>query len=39
MAMAISALKAEGESSIDDAGCVNKSFPGFFDALGRLYVK
>ncbi|MCX5677679.1 MAG: 3-phosphoshikimate 1-carboxyvinyltransferase [Candidatus Omnitrophica bacterium] len=33
MSMAIAALAAEGESSIDDVECVNKSFPGFFKLL------
>lgn len=33
MAMAIAALTAVGESRIDDAECVSKSFPGFFTVL------
>lgn len=33
MSMVIAALTAEGESSIDDVECVNKSFPGFFKLL------
>lgn len=36
MAMAIAALAAKGESAIDDIGCVNKSYPGFFHMLERL---
>lgn len=36
MSMAIAALAAEGESSIDDVECVNKSFPGFFKLLDTL---
>lgn len=36
MAMAIAALGAEGESTIDDIECINKSFPGFFDMLEKL---
>ena len=36
MAMAVAALAADGESEIDDVGCVNKSFPEFFDILERL---
>lgn len=36
MAMTIAALTAEGDSTIDDTGCVNKSFPGFFQVLGEL---
>ena len=33
MAFTIAALIAEGDSEIDDADCVNVSFPGFFEAL------
>jgi 3-phosphoshikimate 1-carboxyvinyltransferase len=36
MASAVAALAASGESVIDDAGCVNKSFPGFFSGLKGL---
>lgn len=36
MAMAIAALAAKGESRIDDAECVSKSFPQFFEVLERL---
>lgn len=36
MAMAITALAAEGETTIRDAECVAVSFPGFFDTLDRL---
>lgn len=36
MAMAIAALSAKDESSIDDIECVNKSFPEFFAALETL---
>ncbi len=36
MAMAIAALAADGESSIDDIDCVNKSFPDFFKMLDTL---
>jgi 3-phosphoshikimate 1-carboxyvinyltransferase len=36
MAMSIAALTAEGESSIDDIGCVDKSFPQFFTVLERI---
>jgi 3-phosphoshikimate 1-carboxyvinyltransferase len=39
MSMAIAALAASGKSAIDDIGCVNKSFPGFFGTLEGLYVK
>ena len=36
MAMAIAALAAKGDSSIDDTGCVSKSFPGFFKTLETI---
>jgi len=36
MAMAIAALAAKGESTIDDASCIRKSFPGFFKALDGI---
>lgn len=36
MAMAIAALTAKGASVIDDAGCITKSFPEFFDVLEKL---
>jgi len=36
MAMYIAALAAEGGSSIDDAGCVNKSFPRFFSEMEKI---
>jgi len=36
MATAIAALTAEGQSTIDDVGCVSKSFPGFFKTLEAL---
>lgn len=36
MSMAVAALAAKGESRIDDAGCVTKSFPQFFDLLDRV---
>ena len=36
MAFAIAALRAEGETSIDDASCVAISYPGFFSDLERL---
>jgi 3-phosphoshikimate 1-carboxyvinyltransferase len=35
MAMAIAALSAEGETSIEDAECASVSFPDFWDVLGR----
>lgn len=38
MAMTIAALAAEGESTIDDTDCVDKSFPGFFKALRKAGV-
>ncbi|MDD5496398.1 MAG: 3-phosphoshikimate 1-carboxyvinyltransferase [Candidatus Omnitrophica bacterium] len=39
MSMAVAALAADGASSIDDAECVNKSFPGFFNLLERSHVE
>jgi 3-phosphoshikimate 1-carboxyvinyltransferase len=36
MALAIAALKAEGPTTIEGAGAVNKSFPGFFETLRSL---
>ena len=36
MALAIAALSARGPSTIDGAEAVAISYPGFFDALGRL---
>jgi len=36
MAMTMAALAADGESSVDDVECVNKSFPGFLKALDSL---
>lgn len=36
MSMAVAALTAQGESSIEGAECVNKSFPGFFKTLNSL---
>ncbi len=36
MAMTIAAFTAKGKSAIDSAGCVNKSFPGFFKTLDSI---
>jgi 3-phosphoshikimate 1-carboxyvinyltransferase len=36
MACAISALGASGETKIQNAECVNKSYPSFFDDLRLL---
>jgi 3-phosphoshikimate 1-carboxyvinyltransferase len=33
MAFAVAALLAEGDSELDDAGCVRISFPEFFELL------
>lgn len=38
MAMSIAALAAKGASAIDDAGCVSKSFPEFFEILEGVLV-
>lgn len=36
MAMAIAGLVARGETVVEDTECINTSFPGFMDTLGRL---
>ena len=36
MAMAVAALVARGETTLDDAECVTVSYPGFFEDLARL---
>jgi 3-phosphoshikimate 1-carboxyvinyltransferase len=36
MSMAIAGLRAEGGVEIDDAKCVDISFPAFFDLLGKV---
>ena len=36
MACAVAALKANGETTIDGAGAVNKSYPGFYEDLKML---
>ncbi len=36
MSFAVASLIAEGETTLDDAGCVNISYPSFFDDLNRL---
>jgi len=36
MSLAIAALVAEGTTTINNAGCVDISFPGFFEELKRL---
>lgn len=36
MSMSIAALAADGDSSIEDFGCVRKSFPGFLKTLDAL---
>jgi 3-phosphoshikimate 1-carboxyvinyltransferase len=36
MAFAVAGLLAEGETNIDDAACVDVSFPGFFESLATL---
>ena len=36
MALSIAALKAEGESYIDDSKCVQISYPDFYDTLSNL---
>ena len=36
MSLAVAALQAEGETTVQDAQCVDISFPGFFDLLERM---
>ena len=36
MALAVAGLLAEGETAIEDAECVDISYPGFFDQLEEL---
>jgi 3-phosphoshikimate 1-carboxyvinyltransferase len=36
MALAVASLSAKGKTIIDDAGAVNKSYPGFYDDLKKL---
>ncbi len=36
MALAVAGLSAEGETAIQNADCVDISFPGFFDVLARV---
>ena len=36
MACAVAALQADGETIIEDAGAVNKSYPGFYHDLKLL---
>jgi len=38
MSLGVLALAAEGDTTILDAGCVTKSYPGFWDRLERLGV-
>lgn len=36
MSLAVAALRSENDVTIEGAECVAKSYPGFFEALGRL---
>jgi 3-phosphoshikimate 1-carboxyvinyltransferase len=36
MALAVAGLVAQGETRIEDAGCIDDSFPGFVETLVRL---
>jgi 3-phosphoshikimate 1-carboxyvinyltransferase len=36
MACAVAALRAEGETTIEDAEAINKSYPDFYDDLATL---
>ncbi|PKP55218.1 MAG: hypothetical protein CVT89_09100 [Candidatus Altiarchaeales archaeon HGW-Altiarchaeales-2] len=37
MSCAIAGLSAEGKTVINDAECVNKSYPSFFEDIGRCF--
>jgi 3-phosphoshikimate 1-carboxyvinyltransferase len=37
MSMAVAALTASGETTIEDTDCVNTSFPGFMKMIEGLY--
>lgn len=39
MSLAVAALRAEGEVTIERAECVAKSFPDFFEVFDRLKIK
>jgi 3-phosphoshikimate 1-carboxyvinyltransferase len=39
MSMVVAAMAAEGQSRIDDVGCINKSFPSFIATLNNLKKK
>ncbi|AQS58590.1 3-phosphoshikimate 1-carboxyvinyltransferase [Desulforamulus ferrireducens] len=39
MAMAVAGLAAQGQTVIEDAGCMAVSYPGFVDALNKLSVE
>jgi 3-phosphoshikimate 1-carboxyvinyltransferase len=36
MACAVAALKADGDTEIEEAGAVKKSYPDFYDDLEKL---
>jgi 5-enolpyruvylshikimate-3-phosphate synthase len=36
MALAVAALAADGETTIEDTACIDDSFPGFESALAKL---
>ena len=36
MSLAVAGLASDGRVEIDDAACVDISFPGFFDLLGKI---
>jgi 3-phosphoshikimate 1-carboxyvinyltransferase len=39
MAMAVAALVADGGARVNDAGCIDDSFPGFAETLTTLGAK
>jgi 3-phosphoshikimate 1-carboxyvinyltransferase len=38
MSMAVSALRCDGQITIENAECVAKSYPGFFEDLEKIRV-
>jgi 3-phosphoshikimate 1-carboxyvinyltransferase len=36
MALAVAALQAEGTTTIEEAGAINKSYPAFYEHLKHL---
>jgi len=36
MSMAVAALSASGDITIEDTGCTETSFPGFWELIGKI---